>query len=1138
MITFLINRARRHWQVLSTVLLGVLISTALLASGPLIVDTVMDFALPNKLRSSLEKSGTILLTNYNKINADQYKYLDIEIKDILNSNIGGFSTIISSIGSSWAYPWQNDTLIDDERINFIAYSGIEDRVNFISGDWPESGILYPHIINVVIFEPLSQAYGLGVGDRIPMSLKINETEPTFWIEVSGIVKPKNASDPFWMIEHNPYQPITNPRYIAQYHTLLSDDSLFQVTEAIFPITNLELNWLGVIDPDQIKPGIIGEILDGIESTRTEISNYEKRIALKTNLDYFLVNFESQVSTVRAPLYLLVGEVLFLGLYYVVMVAALSFRQVEGEFATLISRGASMGQLFRIQTFEALLICSVAFICGPLLAYGMVWSLARFGPISDISQIDWVATLPTASWIAAGISVLACFTALLIPVIPSLRSSIVEHSRKITRRTKKPWWHRYYIDVFLLVIGLFAIWRLSLYGSISGSIGGSIDWLLLFAPLALLIGSATILLRLFPSIFQILAKLAARGRGLTAALAFWQTSRDPTHVTRLVLLFTLAMALGILSTGLSATLNFSETERARYATGGEVRLSSDTFIPLSTFSSIPYITSASAVWRGEGRANVRTYRSMPEFTLLAIDPFSFVTVSQYRADFTDNYIGFVLGQLAVDPEQLPVTTIPIPGRPTHFGVWVADPFPAQTDIDLTDYLFLKAKIQSSEGEINNIDLELTSPNDQVEGDTGGISKSKVGLPVENQILSYFLTLIFNAGVSETDLDIVQPLELPTWHYFEASLPTYAVDGYPISLHSLWLKIRPVATDSGLEYPSQGPLVIDDITIAYPDGQLQIIEGFEELTTIWQTTDSQSIASYTKRDITHSGEASMRLFLGAPGTSSWMVISPAQTIRQNLLPVVASPIFLEMTGLKIGDEFIAQTNGISLPLEIKDSVNYFPTMYETNDSGFLVIARDSLLAELNRTSRKPENYNETWLTVDTRQDIPTLLEDLPQVTNAWEVENERRVYKSDPLTLGLRSVIFLGYSFTLLLSLVGFTTYFYLNARQRESVYGILRSLGLSTRQLYGSLILEQLVLISAGLALGVFLGSLLNEIILPGLPISYGDVPPIPPFVPQEDWIAVIKLVLIMISSFVLTLAIGTYLLWRTRLHQVLRIGEE
>ena len=41
---------------------------------------------------------------------------------------------------------------------------------------------------------------------------------------------------------------------------------------------------------------------------------------------------------------------------------------------------------------------------------------------------------------------------------------------------------------------------------------------------------------------------------------------------LVLLLTLAMSLGMLSTGLNATLDVSERERAQYAVGGDLRFS--------------------------------------------------------------------------------------------------------------------------------------------------------------------------------------------------------------------------------------------------------------------------------------------------------------------------------------------------------------------------------------------------------------------------------------------------------------------------------------------------------------------------------------------------------------------------------------
>ena len=1134
MITFLINRARRHWQVLSTVLLGVLISTVFLASGPIIVETVIDFALPYKLRSSLDENGIIYLSTYNNLGEIEHIQLNKSIQGLLGENIEELGEIVNSSASPWLYPWQEGSVISDERINIHFLSGIEEKIEFSAGGWPEKLSIEENKIEVIVPASMSEAYIIGVGDVLPVSKNNSDTQPAYSLEVVGLYLPKDAGDPYWFIEDNPLQSQINARYVAEYGVLVNEEQYYKITNALFPGSNHQLKWLGIINPGQVNSKNLQGIINGIEVIRENITTFNRKVVLDTNLDNFLDAYKSQTAEIIPPLYLLIGEVQILGLYYVVMVAALSIRQVEGELSILASRGAEIKQLLRIQIFDALLICTTAFIFGPLLAYGLISSLAIIGPLADISQVDWVTRIPSASWIAAGVSVLACFTALIIPAIPILRRSVVQHHQSLARRKTKPWWQRYYIDVLLLLVGLIAMWRLSLYGSISGFNQDNIDWLLLFAPLALLIGSATVLLRVFPLIFSLISNIVSKGRGITAAIAMWQTSRDPTHVTRLILLFTLAMALGILSTGLNATLAFSEIERARHSTGGEARLSFDDFVPLSTFASQQQVTNTSAIWRGSGRANVRSYRNIPNFSILAIDPISFATVSQFRTDYTDEYIGYVLGQLIVNPEQLPVSTIPLPGKPTHIGLWIADPFPSRTDVDLLDYVDVRTKLQTSEGEITILDLDLNS--NQLSIDKLKSRNSDSDTSTTNWF--QFLSLIYRD--IENNNDVVQESipQKPVFRYFEALIPEFAEQGYPLALHSMWIKIRPYPIESGSHASSQGPLIIDDLSVRDSVQDLVPFEGFEQLNTIWQTNDSQSVISYTKSDITHTGEASMRLFLGPPDSSNWMVISPAQTTRLNFIPILASPKFLEDTGLKVGDKFAAFINSISLILEVKNSVNFFPTMYDTEDTGYVVLSRDALLAELNRASRIPVNYNEIWMRVDENQDYVKFQGTIPQVKREWEVEVERILFKSDPLTLGLRSVIFLAYSLTLLLSLVGFATYMFMSARQRASSYGILRSLGLSTPQLYGSLVLEQLLLILSGLSLGIILGSLINKMILPGLPISFSDIPPIPPFIPREDWTAVLRLILVMVGGFLITLAIGTLLLWRLKLHQVMRVGEE
>jgi len=96
-ISFLINRATRHWQVLSILILGVLISTAFLTSGPLIVDTVMNFAIPHKIRSTLEQNGTIYLSTYNKNGEGTYWELNKGITNILTENVSEIFDVVHTI---------------------------------------------------------------------------------------------------------------------------------------------------------------------------------------------------------------------------------------------------------------------------------------------------------------------------------------------------------------------------------------------------------------------------------------------------------------------------------------------------------------------------------------------------------------------------------------------------------------------------------------------------------------------------------------------------------------------------------------------------------------------------------------------------------------------------------------------------------------------------------------------------------------------------------------------------------------------------------------------------------------------------------------------------------------------------------
>jgi hypothetical protein len=745
-------------------------------------------------------------------------------------------------------------------------------------------------------------------------------------------------------------------------------------------------------------------------------------------------------------------------------------------------------------------------------------------------------LSQSAWLAAGVGTLACLAGLLLPVGPALRRSIVAHQQLVTRDIRPPWWQRFYLDVFLMVGGLVLLWRLRLYGElITGGPGGArLDWLLLLSPVALLLGTATILLRIFPLILRALAFFAARGRGLAATLALWQASRNPTHVARLVLLFTLAIALGNLSTGLNATLDQSEYDRATYIAGNDLRLVSDRAVPLLELQSVPDVRQLSGTWRGQGTVNLKSAETFPIFDLLAVEPQSFAQVTTYRDDYADRDMGELLNHLGVEQGDHPSLLL-LPGQPAKLGLWLwAIP---ENKADLNSYLKwidgdsdaervgVVAKLQTVQGELFTIQL----PRQQTTGQaTLNTDRLNLQMDIEGQ---------------DTGLSIRIKPDTQGWHRFEGSLPVLPATSYPLSLHSVWIQNQ--ATRLGESIAKGMTLVMDDLTVVDAETRASlVVEDFEDpnRTVFLNTMDGSSIhvglITAAQNRLSHSGSWAQAISMTFIRPQQTYPLRLRQTWTREPLPVLASPAFLEVTHLNVGDVTQVWIKSTEFEFRIAGQVRYFPTMYEEQKAGYLITSRDLLLPLLNEATQSATNPNEVFIETGGQASTDRLAPMVPVLSQSWEMENVRKTLKANPLALGLRSVTFFGYILTTVLALVGFATHFYMSVRQRTMLYGVMRAIGLSSRQLYGTLVLEQVVLILAGLALGTGLGVLLNQITLPRLPVSLGDRPPIPPFVPRADWLAVAWLYLILAVAFLVLLGLVTAMLWRARVHRMLRIGQE
>jgi predicted lysophospholipase L1 biosynthesis ABC-type transport system permease subunit len=257
----------------------------------------------------------------------------------------------------------------------------------------------------------------------------------------------------------------------------------------------------------------------------------------------------------------------------------------------------------------------------------------------------------------------------------------------------------------------------------------------------------------------------------------------------------------------------------------------------------------------------------------------------------------------------------------------------------------------------------------------------------------------------------------------------------------------------------------------------------------------------------------------------------------LPALISPALQESAQVQVGDRFGAWVQSEPSEFVVTGVVRYWPTLYE-RAAGFLVTARAPLLLHLNSADKTPTVSNESVVALSDRDGATVSALEAQDGIDVTVAADVRKRIRADPMALGLRSATLLSFFVAISLSLVGFGTQFVLSARQRQGSLVVLRALGVSPRQLYGSLLLEQALLVLSGLVLGTLLGLLLLRLIVPGLPLRLGDTPPVPPFESRVGWVVIARLYIVLGTSFAIAIGVTTGVLWRARLHRALRMEQE
>jgi hypothetical protein len=225
----------------------------------------------------------------------------------------------------------------------------------------------------------------------------------------------------------------------------------------------------------------------------------------------------------------------------------------------------------------------------------------------------------------------------------------------------------------------------------------------------------------------------------------------------------------------------------------------------------------------------------------------------------------------------------------------------------------------------------------------------------------------------------------------------------------------------------------------------------------------------------------------------------------MPAIVSDSFMAATGFREGNEFRFVIGSAIYRAVVHGSAKYFPTL-DPAGRGFVILNLEHLAYQASMLSEAtPVRANEAFVSVSStgqarEETMLTLSGPGYGMGQRLDVEEMLAENRADPLISaggqGILTVAFIGV-FTVLAA--GYVVTLFVAADARKLEVSVLRTLGLSNRQILGLMTFEYGVILLAGTVLGLFLGLQIADTMLSFLEVDQDGLPVLPDFVVTTDW---------------------------------------
>ena len=1048
---------------------GSLITATVIAGAPVYLRTLERAGVEDTIES-VSSTYTHLQVNSRWLPLEIGKYEDANEaihaaqEQFLSGAFTGESSLIKTRRANWGFEGEEIRRQNEaSRAMYLSVTGVDERIVYIVGNAPSNRVVYsdgvPTIEASIVWDRASR-FDIRVGDVIDTVPEVRGIG-LVKAKITGIFTVSDPSDDFWV---GLSDPILRPIAIVEGRespiVMLVQPSvmLHTIAEANAGLP-ADFRWHLFVDTNYFKALALNESIGKLTDFEDRIGIEVTRADVLTVLESRLQSLQRRMLFARIPMLLLAALAITSIGYYLFMVAGIIARRRSIETSMLRSRGITVIQVIRSYAIESVIIAGLPALIAPLLAVGLVASLGLLPAYRSVTESLFLSVeFVWQSWIWSIAAGFAVFVILLLPAFLSARRGIIDQYQAEARPERPPFFQRYYLDIIFLAIGSLIWWELTTRGSVIAANRegeSSADITLLFSPAIFLLVVALLFMRLFPILAQIGSAIGSRFTSAEVALGLWRLRRSPYWYVWPVLLLVLVSGLGVVSGTLASTLARSTEEQIFYTSGADLRFTPNSLPSNETIAEareVEGVVNATQAFRASGRFGT-TSLGFP-FNLLAVDSHVFAETAWFREDFAETSFQELTSKIAVDVKPEPIY---LPPDTVKLGAW------AKTE-PRVENLFLWLVIKDGRGRSRTITLG------QIESEW------------QHQTVD----------ISSQFADPAQLVSVQTFMQAgpDGAVPTVAFFDDIYAENSRGERVILVDFDASGEWtgmPTSNGLDVTFDIADEPSGLVIDVNGDRG-------------PSVARIELDRGNDQGVRgIYRTATGEP---------------LPVIASDAFMFLTNTSIGSQFIVQINGGYVPVEIADTVTYFPTL-NPGRAPFLVSNVDSTIDFLELRGLTAQRPNELFVAIDPEMHNSVLLE-LRRILGFSSYTDRTRLLEDssvDPLVVaGWRGISIVSIVMAGVAAAFGYLTYLAAHAYRTRRESALLSSMGMKSATFGRLVLIEHAMVAVLGIGIGVVSGWYVSRLAVSSLTFTQSGGELLPPFVMQTNWVPVGILAAVIIGA--------------------------